>query len=103
MREDPWQASVLVDSSSFTAFFMAGPGHGKAVISSHMIANETALRRGIFLFLFISSLLWHFMAIAVVGLHGSAARHRYPMNQTALHGDRQFCACAVFSAFAAGA
>ncbi|MDU0334255.1 hypothetical protein RWU37_05690, partial [Enterococcus sp. 2CBP] len=66
MREDPWQASVLVGLSFvYGIFHAAGPGHGKAVISSYMIANETALRRGIFLS-FISSLLQALMAIAVV-------------------------------------
>ncbi len=84
MREDPWQASVLVGLSFiYGIFHAAGPGHGKAVISSYMIANETALRRGIFLS-FISSLLQAIMAIAVVGLawfllHGTGIS----MNQTA--------------------
>ncbi|MFQ0815648.1 delayed-early response protein/equilibrative nucleoside transporter [Brucella anthropi] len=68
MREDPWQASVLVGLSFiYGIFHAAGPGHGKAVISSYMIANETALRRGIVLS-FISSLLQAIMAVAVVGL-----------------------------------
>src|SRR5690606_37942264 len=42
-----------------------GPGHGKAVISSYMIANETQLKRGI-LISFLSALLQGVMAIAVV-------------------------------------
>lgn len=84
MREDPWQASVLVGLSFvYGIFHAAGPGHGKAVISSYMIANETALRRGIFLS-FISSLLQAIMAIAVVGLAWFLLRGTgISMNQTA--------------------
>lgn len=84
MREDPWQASVLVGLSFvYGIFHAAGPGHGKAVISSYMIANETALRRGIFLSL-ISSLLQALMAIAVVGLAWFLLRGTgISMNQTA--------------------
>ncbi|WP_139976453.1 nickel/cobalt transporter [Ochrobactrum sp. CGA5] len=84
MRDDPWQASVLVGLSFiYGIFHAAGPGHGKAVISSYMIANETALRRGIFLS-FISSLLQAIMAIAVVGLAWFLLRGTgISMNQTA--------------------
>ncbi|KXF76058.1 delayed-early response protein/equilibrative nucleoside transporter [Paramesorhizobium deserti] len=68
MREDPWQAAILVGLSFvYGIFHAAGPGHGKAVISSYMIANETALKRGIFLS-FISSVLQAVSAIVVVGL-----------------------------------
>ncbi|GGA98352.1 nickel/cobalt efflux system [Brucella endophytica] len=67
MRDDPWQAAVLVGLSFvYGVFHAAGPGHGKAVISSYMIANETTLRRGIFLS-FVSSLLQALSAILVVG------------------------------------
>ncbi len=84
MREDPWQASVLVGLSFiYGIFHAAGPGHGKAVISSYMIANETALRRGIVLS-FISSLLQAIMAIIVVGLAWLVLRGTgISMNQTA--------------------
>ncbi|PYE87749.1 nickel/cobalt transporter [Phyllobacterium leguminum] len=68
MREDPWQAALLVGLSFvYGVFHAAGPGHGKAVISSYMIANETTLKRGIFLS-FISSILQAISAILVVGL-----------------------------------
>jgi len=43
----------------------AGPGHGKAVISSYLIANEASLKRGIILS-FFSSLLQAISAIAIV-------------------------------------
>jgi ABC-type nickel/cobalt efflux system permease component RcnA len=68
MREDPWAAWTLVSLSFlYGILHAAGPGHGKAVISSYMIANETALRRGIFLS-FISSILQAISAIILVGL-----------------------------------
>ncbi|ASV84745.1 high-affinity nickel-transport family protein [Ochrobactrum quorumnocens] len=84
MRDDPWQASVLIGLSFvYGIFHAAGPGHGKAVISSYMIANETALRRGIFLS-FISSLLQALMAVFVVGLAWLFLRGTgISMNQTA--------------------
>jgi nickel/cobalt transporter (NicO) family protein len=45
----------------------AGPGHGKALIASYMLANEQALRRGIVL-AFFAALLQAFVAIALVGV-----------------------------------
>lgn len=67
MRDDPWKASVLVGLSFiYGILHAAGPGHGKAVISSYMVANETALKRGVLLS-FISSLLQAIAAIVVVG------------------------------------
>ncbi|HEX4766057.1 MAG TPA: nickel/cobalt transporter [Lichenihabitans sp.] len=45
----------------------AGPGHGKAVLASYMMANETALRRGIVLS-FLAALLQASVAIVVVAL-----------------------------------
>ena len=45
----------------------AGPGHGKAVLASYMIANEQALRRGIVLS-FLAALLQAGVAIVVVTL-----------------------------------
>ncbi|HEV7435490.1 MAG TPA: delayed-early response protein/equilibrative nucleoside transporter, partial [Pseudorhizobium sp.] len=57
MREDPYALSGLVALSfAYGIFHAAGPGHGKAVISSYMIANEVELRRGIAIS-FISALL----------------------------------------------
>ena len=47
-------------------FHAAGPGHGKAVISSYVLANEVQLRRGIALS-FVSALLQAVTAIVVVG------------------------------------
>lgn len=45
----------------------AGPGHGKAVISSYLVANNETLKRGIVL-AFLSSLLQAATAIILVGL-----------------------------------
>lgn len=52
-------------SFAYGVFHAAGPGHGKAVISSYMVANEVALRRGILLS-FISALLQGVTAILVM-------------------------------------
>ena len=46
-------------------FHAAGPGHGKAVISSYLLANEETWRRGVALS-FASALLQAFTAVAVV-------------------------------------
>jgi ABC-type nickel/cobalt efflux system permease component RcnA len=48
MRTDAWQLWTLIGVSFvYGIFHAAGPGHGKAVISSYMIANETELKRGV--------------------------------------------------------
>lgn len=66
MRADPWKMWGLVSLSFlYGVFHAAGPGHGKAVISSYMIANEVALRRGVVLS-FLSSFLQAVTAVAVV-------------------------------------
>ncbi|PYB73009.1 nickel/cobalt transporter [Rhizobium wuzhouense] len=67
MREDPSALATLVGLSfAYGVFHAAGPGHGKAVISSYMLANEIELKRGI-LVAFVSALLQAVVAIAVVG------------------------------------
>jgi nickel/cobalt exporter len=48
-------------------FHAAGPGHGKAVISSYLLANEETWRRGIILSL-ASSLMQSVTAIAIVAI-----------------------------------
>lgn len=68
MRSDPWQMWGLVSLSFlYGVFHAAGPGHGKAVISSYMLANEVALKRGVVLALF-SSMLQALTAVTVVGV-----------------------------------
>jgi len=48
LRTD-WTAFWVLGGLSFLygVFHAAGPGHGKVVISSYMLANETQLRRGV--------------------------------------------------------
>ena len=66
MRQDGSKLWVLIGLSfAYGIFHAAGPGHGKAVISSYMVANEVALRRGILLS-FVSALLQGLTAIAVM-------------------------------------
>jgi nickel/cobalt exporter len=68
MREDPWALTSLIGLSFlYGVFHAAGPGHGKAVISSYLLANEIELRRGI-LISFVSAFLQGLVAIAVVGI-----------------------------------
>ncbi|MBW8444650.1 MAG: nickel/cobalt transporter [Arenimonas sp.] len=68
MREDPSHLWTLIGLSfAYGVFHAAGPGHGKAVISSYMIANETELRRGVAIS-FVSAFLQGVVAIALVGL-----------------------------------
>ncbi len=68
MRQDGSQLWLLVGLSFvYGIFHAAGPGHGKAVISSYMLANEVALRRGIMLS-FVSAFLQAITAIVVMAL-----------------------------------
>ncbi len=48
-------------------FHAAGPGHGKAVISSYVVANEETWRRGVALS-FASAFLQALVAVALVGI-----------------------------------
>jgi nickel/cobalt exporter len=51
---------------AYGVFHAAGPGHGKAVIASYMMANDRALRRGVVLSL-LAALLQGVVAVALVG------------------------------------
>jgi nickel/cobalt transporter (NicO) family protein len=51
----------------YGVFHAAGPGHGKAVISSYLVANEETWRRGVVLS-FASALLQALVAVALVGI-----------------------------------
>jgi len=59
--------TLLGLSFAYGIFHAAGPGHGKAVISSYLVANEETARRGIALS-FVSALLQSLVAIAIVGI-----------------------------------
>jgi ABC-type nickel/cobalt efflux system permease component RcnA len=52
---------------AYGVFHAAGPGHGKAVIASYMMANDRALRRGVVL-AFLAALLQGAVAVALVGV-----------------------------------
>jgi nickel/cobalt exporter len=54
---------------AYGVFHAAGPGHGKAVIASYMLANERSLKRGAALAL-LAALLQASVAIALVGAAG---------------------------------
>lgn len=51
----------------------AGPGHGKAVISSYVLANERTVKRGIMLS-FLAAFIQALSAIAIVGILAIALR-----------------------------
>lgn len=60
-----WELLAL--SFFYGVFHAAGPGHGKAVISSYLVANEETWKRGVVLS-FASALLQAFVAVALVGI-----------------------------------
>src|SRR5262245_44731713 len=59
--------TLLGISFLYGIFHAAGPGHGKAVISSYLVANNETWRRGIVLS-FASAMLQAFTAITIVGI-----------------------------------
>jgi nickel/cobalt transporter (NicO) family protein len=59
--------TLLVISFAYGIFHAAGPGHGKAVISSYLVANQETARRGIVLS-FASALMQSLVAVAIVGI-----------------------------------
>src|SRR3954463_3451899 len=54
-------------SFAYGIFHAAGPGHGKAVISSYLVANEETWKRGVTLS-FASALVQAMVAVLVVGI-----------------------------------
>jgi nickel/cobalt exporter len=58
---------LLVVSFLYGIFHAAGPGHGKAVISSYVVANEETWTRGVVLS-FTSAMLQAVVAVAIVGV-----------------------------------
>src|SRR4051812_41327264 len=59
--------TLLAISFAYGIFHAAGPGHGKAVISSYLVANRETARRGIAL-AFASALMQALVAILIVGV-----------------------------------
>ncbi len=58
---------LVLLSFLYGVFHAAGPGHGKAVISAYLLANESAVKRGIAL-AFLASFLQAISAIALVAI-----------------------------------
>ncbi len=69
IRTEPFTATLLLAALSFAYGIVhaAGPGHGKAVISSYVLANNQTVRRGIALS-FLSSLFQALSAILLFGI-----------------------------------
>lgn len=59
--------TLLGISFAYGVFHAAGPGHGKAVIASYVVANDETWRRGIVLS-FASAMVQAFTAVALVGI-----------------------------------
>ena len=59
--------SLLAISFIYGIFHAAGPGHGKAVISSYLIANQETWRRGVVLS-FASAMVQALVAVGIVGI-----------------------------------
>jgi ABC-type nickel/cobalt efflux system permease component RcnA len=59
--------ALLGISFLYGIFHAVGPGHGKAVISSYLVANEETWRRGVVLS-FASAILQAFVAVVIVGV-----------------------------------
>jgi nickel/cobalt transporter (NicO) family protein len=58
---------------AYGVFHAAGPGHGKAVLASYMLANERSLKRGAVMAL-MAALLQALVAIGLVGAAGFVFR-----------------------------
>jgi len=76
--------SLMGVSFLYGIFHAAGPGHGKAVISSYLVANEETWMRGVVLS-FLSALMQAIVAIAIVGvaavlLHATASTMNSAVN-----------------------
>ena len=66
MRQDPSALWSLIGLSfAYGIFHAAGPGHGKAVVTSYLLANERQLKRGVVI-AFAASVLQALVALAVV-------------------------------------
>ena len=67
-RDGPGAALGLIGLSfGYGVFHAASPGHGKAVITSYMVSNEVALRRGLVIAL-LAALLQGLVATIIVAI-----------------------------------
>ena len=66
---DPFSAALLLAAISFAygVLHAVGPGHGKAVISSYVLADGQTMRRGILLS-FMAALIQALSALVLVGI-----------------------------------
>ncbi len=68
LKTSPHAFFTLAGASfAYGVFHAAGPGHGKAVLTSYMVANEVELRRGLLL-AGLAALLQGLVAIALVAV-----------------------------------
>ena len=59
--------ALLAISFAYGVFHAAGPGHGKTVISSYLVANRETARRGVVLS-FVSALFQSLVAVLIVAI-----------------------------------
>jgi nickel/cobalt exporter len=76
--------SLMGVSFLYGIFHAAGPGHGKAVISSYLVANDETWMRGVVLS-FLSAIMQALVAVTVVGiaavlLHATASTMNSAVN-----------------------
>jgi ABC-type nickel/cobalt efflux system permease component RcnA len=64
---------LVAVSFLYGVFHAVGPGHGKAVISSYVLANGATVRRGVVLS-FLAAILQALSAIAIVGVFAIALK-----------------------------
>jgi len=74
---------LLGISFLYGIFHAAGPGHGKAVISSYVVANQETWKRGVVLS-FASALLQALVAVVVVGVASALLRATAPTMKSAV-------------------
>lgn len=85
LREGGAWNSLLLVGFAYGVFHAAGPGHGKAVISAYLVADEKALRKGLILSL-AAALVQALVAIAIVGTMAVILRATAPaMNRLAMN------------------
>jgi nickel/cobalt exporter len=73
-------------SFAYGIFHAAGPGHGKAVISSYLLATGETLRRGIAIS-FAAAMAQAVTAVVVVGAHDDHRGHNHGPKAEDLEGD----------------